>query len=218
MLHPTIGGEKWSRTPIHQEVMVPCVVRNGPNTYPNVDTYPPIYRPSRSVTVDIDGRCRITNGRIRSISTVDADSLTENYGRSSIVDWKSRQVCGRFHQRRLWKIVKNSVGISPEMGISCSKKKRRDWYIRCLVFYTGGAFGGKLWRPVRCPSSWDVYPFLTSVRISGPCPADKVCGVRGGSWHQQKRTYLYLLSSYKQERGTPFEQSTPTQTCLLSEI
>ena len=62
-----IRGEKWSRTHIHQEVMVPCVVRNGPNTYPNIDTYPPIYRPGRSVTVDIDGRCRFTNGRIRSI-------------------------------------------------------------------------------------------------------------------------------------------------------
>jgi len=36
------GGEKWSRTPIHQEVMVPYVVRNGPNTHPNMDTYPPI--------------------------------------------------------------------------------------------------------------------------------------------------------------------------------
>jgi len=81
-----IRDEKWSQTHIHQEFMVPCVVRNGPNTYPNMDTYPPIYRPGRSVTVDIDGRCRFTNGRTRSISTVDADLPTENYGRSSIVD------------------------------------------------------------------------------------------------------------------------------------
>jgi len=29
--------------------MVPCVVRNGHNTYPNIDTYPPIYPPGRLV-------------------------------------------------------------------------------------------------------------------------------------------------------------------------
>jgi len=62
-----IVGKKWSWTHIHQEVMVPCVVGNGHNTYPNIDTYPPIYRPGRSVTVDIDGRCGFTKGRIRSI-------------------------------------------------------------------------------------------------------------------------------------------------------
>jgi len=48
-----IRCEKWSRTHIRQEVMVPCVVKNGPNSYPNIDTYPPIYL-GRSVTVDID--------------------------------------------------------------------------------------------------------------------------------------------------------------------
>jgi len=62
----------------------PCVVRNGPNTYPNIDTYPLIYRPGRLVTVDIDGRCRLNNGKIWSISTVDTNSPTENYSRSSI--------------------------------------------------------------------------------------------------------------------------------------
>ena len=81
-----ISVEKWFQTHIYQEVMVPYVVRNGPNAYPNIDTYPPIYRPGRSVTVDIDGQCRFTNRRIRSTSTVDAYSPTENYGRSSIVD------------------------------------------------------------------------------------------------------------------------------------
>jgi len=41
---------------------------------------------------------------------------------------------------------------------------------------------------VRGPDIWFGHLF-------GPCPADKVWGVRGGSWHQQKRTYLYPLSS-----------------------
>jgi len=86
LTYGSIGGEKWSRTKIDQEVMVQRVVRNGPNTYPNIDTYPLIYRPGRSVTVDIHGRCRFIDGRIRWISTVDADSPAENYGRSSIVD------------------------------------------------------------------------------------------------------------------------------------
>ena len=48
-----IIDEKWSRTHIYKKVMV---ARNGPNSYLNVDTYPPIYRPGRSITVDIDGR------------------------------------------------------------------------------------------------------------------------------------------------------------------
>jgi len=61
-----IGGKKWSRTHIHQEVMVPCLVSNGPNTYPNIDTCPPICRPGRSITVDI---------------AVDADSPTGEYRR-----------------------------------------------------------------------------------------------------------------------------------------
>jgi len=86
LTYGSIGSEKWSRTQIYQEVMVPCVVRIDLNTYPHIDTYPSIYRPGRSVTVDIDGRFRFADGRIRSISTVDADSPTENYGRSSIVD------------------------------------------------------------------------------------------------------------------------------------
>jgi len=75
LTHGPIGGEKWSRTHIHQEVimMVPCVVKNGPNTskYP---TAIPIHRFIDPVD------------RSRSISTVDADSPTENYGLSSIVD------------------------------------------------------------------------------------------------------------------------------------
>ena len=51
-----ISDEKWFRTHIYKKVMVPWVVSNGPNSYLNVDTYPPIYRPGRSITVDIDGR------------------------------------------------------------------------------------------------------------------------------------------------------------------
>jgi len=37
-------SEKWSRTHIYKKVMVQWVVRNGPNSYLNVDTYPPVYR------------------------------------------------------------------------------------------------------------------------------------------------------------------------------
>jgi len=51
-----MSDEKWSRTHIYQKVMVPWVVRIGPNSYLNVDTYPLIYRPSQSITVDIDGQ------------------------------------------------------------------------------------------------------------------------------------------------------------------
>ena len=51
-----ISDEKWSRTHIYKKVMVQWVVRNGPNSYLNVDTYPLICRPGRSITVDIDGR------------------------------------------------------------------------------------------------------------------------------------------------------------------
>jgi len=54
--HGPISDEKWSRTHIYKKIMVPCVVRSGPNVYLNVDTYPPIYRPGRTITVDIDGR------------------------------------------------------------------------------------------------------------------------------------------------------------------
>ena len=50
------SDEKWSRIHIYKRIMVPWVVRNGPNIYLNVDTNPPIYRPGRSITVDIDGR------------------------------------------------------------------------------------------------------------------------------------------------------------------
>ena len=56
LTYGSIGSEKWSRTQIYQEVMVPCVVRIDLNTYPHIDTYPSIYRPGRSITVDIDGR------------------------------------------------------------------------------------------------------------------------------------------------------------------
>jgi len=48
-----------------KKVMVPWVVRNGPNSYLNVDTNPFIDPVDRS----------------RSISTVDKDSLTGEYGR-----------------------------------------------------------------------------------------------------------------------------------------
>jgi len=50
-----MSDEKWSRTHIYKKIMVPRVVRNCPNSYLNVDTYPPIYRPGRLITVDIDG-------------------------------------------------------------------------------------------------------------------------------------------------------------------
>ena len=68
-LHPTYGPkgcEKWSWTPIHQKSMVPFGLSDGPNTHPNIDTNPRIYRP-----VDWS----------RSISTVDRITLTEEYGR-----------------------------------------------------------------------------------------------------------------------------------------
>jgi len=51
-----ISDEKWSRTHTCKKFMVPWVVKNGPNSYLNVNTYLPIYRPSQSITVDIDGR------------------------------------------------------------------------------------------------------------------------------------------------------------------
>jgi len=47
-----ISDEKWSRTHIYKKVMVTRVVRNSPNSYLDVDTYPPIYRPNRSITRD----------------------------------------------------------------------------------------------------------------------------------------------------------------------
>ena len=50
------SDEKWSRIHIYKRVMVPWVVWNVPNVYLHVDTNPPIYRPGRSITVDIDGR------------------------------------------------------------------------------------------------------------------------------------------------------------------
>jgi len=81
-----IIDEKWSRTHIYKKVMVAWVVRNGPHRYLNVDTCPPIYRPGRLIMVDIDGRQGFTYWRTRSISTVDADSATDNYCRSSMVD------------------------------------------------------------------------------------------------------------------------------------
>jgi len=59
-----ISDEKWSRTHIYRDkkVMVPWVVRNGPNSYLNVDTIDPV-------------------DRSRSISTVDKDSPTGESGR-----------------------------------------------------------------------------------------------------------------------------------------
>ena len=52
------------------------------------------------------------------------------------------------------------------------------------------------------PSKLYIHRVQTSVRMSGPCSADKVWSVRrrgGGEWHQQKPTYLHPLSSYKNE-------------------
>ena len=51
--------------------MVPWLVRNGQNTFPNIDTYPLIYR-----QVDLS----------RCMSMVDTNSPTENYSWSSTVD------------------------------------------------------------------------------------------------------------------------------------
>jgi len=51
-----ISDEKWSWTHIYKKVMVPWVVRNAPKSYLIVDTYPLIYQPCWSITVDIDGR------------------------------------------------------------------------------------------------------------------------------------------------------------------
>ena len=72
------NDDKWSRIHIYKIVMVPWVVRNGPNICLNVDTDPPIYPPGWSITVDIDGRKGFTYMKIRSILTVDKDSPTEN--------------------------------------------------------------------------------------------------------------------------------------------
>jgi len=47
-----ISDEKWSRTHTCKKF----TLKNGPNSYLNVNTYLPIYRPSQSITVDIDGR------------------------------------------------------------------------------------------------------------------------------------------------------------------
>jgi len=43
-------GASCARTHIYKKFMVPWVVRNGPNSYLNVGTYPPIYRPGRSIS------------------------------------------------------------------------------------------------------------------------------------------------------------------------
>ena len=43
---------EWSRTHIYKKVLVEWVVRNGPNSYLNVDTYPMIYRSNWSITRD----------------------------------------------------------------------------------------------------------------------------------------------------------------------
>jgi len=56
VLYGPISDEKWSRTHIYKKVKVQWVVSNGPNIYLNVDTYPLIYRPGRSIMVDIDVR------------------------------------------------------------------------------------------------------------------------------------------------------------------
>ena len=79
-------GDKWSWTPIHQEV-------NGRIGGGQWSQHISKYRhqstdlsTGRLVTVDIDDRFDYTHGTIRSISTVDSIPLTEKYGRSLIVD------------------------------------------------------------------------------------------------------------------------------------
>jgi len=49
-----ISDKKWSRPHIYKKVMVSQVVRNGPNSYLDVNTYPLIYQPGQSTTVDVD--------------------------------------------------------------------------------------------------------------------------------------------------------------------
>jgi len=116
--------------PFTKESMVPVMVSNGPNTYPNINTYPLIYRQfdlSRSIST-------VEHGRIRSILTVDTDPPTENYGLSLIVDKQSRSVvvvifcgdaatqlalqlhqertqvvCGREEARNLWSILSTTL-------------------------------------------------------------------------------------------------------------
>ena len=78
-----IGGEKWSRTHIHQKFMVPCVGRNGPNTYPNINIYPPICR-TKNQKDPVDRcvlLCFMSRYWSRLISTVDDESLMGEYGR-----------------------------------------------------------------------------------------------------------------------------------------
>ena len=43
------SDEKCSWIDIYKRVMVPCLVRDGPNIYLNVDTNPPIYLSSLEV-------------------------------------------------------------------------------------------------------------------------------------------------------------------------
>ena len=108
--------------------------------------------------------------RSRSISTVNANSPAGEYGRYR----RSMPI----HLRRITvdrrssiKTRDNFVVYFINLNDTCEKLLKFQWeYLqkwelaavrkregigtpRWLVFYTGGAFGGKLWLPVRCPSS-----------------------------------------------------------------
>ena len=103
--HGPINDEKWSRTHIYKKVIVPWVVRNGPNSYLNVDTCDLStrsidhgrYRRSMRIyllqnTVHIDRRCRFTYGELRSI--VDGRLKIEIilWSISSAQEWTNRNL------------------------------------------------------------------------------------------------------------------------------
>jgi len=74
--------EKCSRIHIYKRVIVPWVMRNGPNMYLNVDTNPLIYRPGRSITVDIDVKDPPTGdyGRYRRSIRIYLKRITDDCG------------------------------------------------------------------------------------------------------------------------------------------
>jgi len=98
---PTYGpssDEEWSQIIIHQEVNGPTSGEEWPQhtcNYRHKSTDQPT---GRLVTVDIDGRLDSTHGRTQSISTIGSVTPTENYGRSWIVDYRSRQFCVRLNR------------------------------------------------------------------------------------------------------------------------
>ena len=61
------------------------MVRNGPNTHPNIDTYPPIYRPGRSV-IDIVCILPLVN-RHRPGVDIDRDRSTQINRRIGVDIW-----------------------------------------------------------------------------------------------------------------------------------